>query len=636
MKKLFTLLVVVLIASLNVNAQSWSEDFESGTLPSGWTIESDATDGGWLFGSDLSSGAFPVPAHTNYAGTNDDACNCDKSNESLVTHSFDIPSVGVSVLSFEYFFVDGDYQGADETAKVLISTDAGTSWTELMDLPAVGEWTIQSIFLDNYAGETVLISFRYDDGGGWNYGFTIDDISVSELDDYNLVAEELITPEIYTTEDGGFPITCSFVNYGLLEVTDFTFHYQVDGGTEVTAEVTGLSIFSFGMAEVTHPTLLDVESVGNKTITAWVTNINQQGDVNSNEVSGVVQFTDQHSTRVGLSETFTSNTCGPCAGFNPPYQTELDALNTNVSGSNYVAIKYQVNWPSPGNDVCYNSDVDTRISYYNVTGVPNTFVESNDANYDFSFPATTWDEAAVNTALQFQDLTSAHGWVSINSTTTYNSDDNFLSVEVSLTPDANFDASSHKLYVAVINNYYDNTEINPSGTNGETDWNYVVRKMLPSGNGTTIGEMVTGEEMTFNFDYQFEVGNVTQGSFNLVNEDINVVVWIQDSDSKQIRNTNLSDMVSGINEESTNVSNFKIYPNPANNVAHVSMNLLESNTIRVEIINLLGKVIYTEDMGQLPAGNHLFDVDAAAIGSGMYLFNIYVGEQSVTERVSIN
>jgi len=93
--------------------------------------------------------------------------------------------------------------------------------------------------------------------------------------------------------------------------------------------------------------------------------------------------------------------------------------------------------------------------------------------------------------------------------------------------------------------------------------------------------------------------------------------------------------VTGI-EEISSISNFNIYPNPTGNVAHIAMNLLESNSVKIEVVDLLGKVVYSEEMGNLPAGYQLFDVDASSIGNGMYLFNIYVGQQKVTERVSIS
>ena len=88
--------------------------------------------------------------------------------------------------------------------------------------------------------------------------------------------------------------------------------------------------------------------------------------------------------------------------------------------------------------------------------------------------------------------------------------------------------------------------------------------------------------------------------------------------------------------EELNISNFSIYPNPANEVAHIAMNMIEANSVTIEVVDLLGKVVYSEELGNLPAGNHLLDVDASFIGTGLYLFNIYVGTQKVTERVSIS
>ena len=88
--------------------------------------------------------------------------------------------------------------------------------------------------------------------------------------------------------------------------------------------------------------------------------------------------------------------------------------------------------------------------------------------------------------------------------------------------------------------------------------------------------------------------------------------------------------------EELNISNFNIYPNPATEVAYISMNMLEANPVTIEVVNLLGKVVYSEEMGNLPAGDHLLDVNAASIGTGLYMFNIYVGTQKITERVSIS
>lgn len=625
---------MISIATLNLNAQVWDEDFEGGELPAGWTNLSDATDGGWLYGTDLSSLSFPIPDHTTYAGTNDDDCNCDKSVDELITPTFQVPADGIHVLSFDAYFVDGDYD-ADETAKVLISNNGGDSWTELADLSGSGDWVSYDIVLSDYAGDSVQVSFEYDDGGGWNYGYAIDDVSVAALPDYAVLNEQIVLPEIYTTEDGDFEVACYFTNNGAMEVTSLTFNYTVDGGATVSSVVSGLSISTFETAMVTSPDLYDAMTLGTKNIVAWATEINGQAGIDTDQLDGDVQFTDQSALKIGLSETFTSNTCGPCAGFNPPYQIELDDIDANVLGSNYVAVKYQVDWPSPGTDVCYNNDIADRISYYSINAVPTTLVESEVNNYDYAGTAISWADAAENVSLQFQDLTTDnHGWVEITADVLWDNTSN-ISIDVSVTPKANFDANTQTLQVAVLNKYYEDSEINPDGTNGETEWSYVVRKMLPDGDGTSMAALTTGETETFSFEYDFTIGNVDQGDYNLVNENVQVVVWVQDNDSKAIRNAILGDMSLGLNEIN-NVVDFSIYPNPTRDIARVSMNLVESNNVTVEVTDLLGKVVYSESMGNLPAGPQLFDIDAASIGNGMYLFNVYVGEQKVTKRITVS
>jgi len=88
--------------------------------------------------------------------------------------------------------------------------------------------------------------------------------------------------------------------------------------------------------------------------------------------------------------------------------------------------------------------------------------------------------------------------------------------------------------------------------------------------------------------------------------------------------------------EELNISNFNVYPNPTSDVAHIAFNLVDSKNVRIEVLDLTGRVVYSENMGQLASGSQLIDVDAKQIGNGMYIFNIYAGNQRISERVSIN
>ena len=147
MNKNLLLFFFAMAVSFGLNAQIFSEDFESG-IPADWSA-----DASWSAGNANSIGSqyFPIPAHGNFVGVNDDAAgNGVSSLGSITTPSIDLSGItapGVS-MSFNAFFVDGDYQGVDEVASVEASSDGGTTWKELLSLPTgSGEWVNHSVNL---------------------------------------------------------------------------------------------------------------------------------------------------------------------------------------------------------------------------------------------------------------------------------------------------------------------------------------------------------------------------------------------------------------------------------------------------------------------------------------------------------
>ena len=77
--------------------------------------------------------------------------------------------------------------------------------------------------------------------------------------------------------------------------------------------------------------------------------------------------------RTVLLEHFTQASCGPCATNNPLVKAYLDATSTPV-----VPIKYQTSWPGFDPMNLHNpTDVQTRVTYYGVTGVPDIVIDGN-------------------------------------------------------------------------------------------------------------------------------------------------------------------------------------------------------------------------------------------------------------------
>ena len=108
MKKLLLSLIGILGFFSFIQAQLiFQENFEGPGLPVDWTQITNATDGGWKVGTPeaLSSQylTFPTNGSVQIAATNDDACNCDKSQDYLITPFLDFTTLPEVVLGFDMF-----------------------------------------------------------------------------------------------------------------------------------------------------------------------------------------------------------------------------------------------------------------------------------------------------------------------------------------------------------------------------------------------------------------------------------------------------------------------------------------------------------------------------------------------------
>ncbi|MPM07120.1 hypothetical protein SDC9_53426 [bioreactor metagenome] len=201
-----------------------NEDFENGVLPSGWTNEYGAATYGWLFGTDLSSPYWTIPPHTTYACVNDDQCNCDMSNVNLTTPSVNITSSG-TMLTFDYL----SYSSSD-IAEVQISVDGGISFSTLITLSGSGgAWVDDfSIDLSAYVSSTVKIRFHYSDGGGWAWGYCIDNVEISSpgTDDMSVIQ---ISPDMGFVGDVINPVV-TIRNNGTGVVSNYSVNLKIQHG----------------------------------------------------------------------------------------------------------------------------------------------------------------------------------------------------------------------------------------------------------------------------------------------------------------------------------------------------------------------------------------------------------------------
>jgi len=177
------------------------------------------------------------------------------------------------------------------------------------------------------------------------------------------------------------------------------------------------------------------------------------------------------SQRLVMVEEFTQASCGPCAAQNPAFNA-LVALNP----TKMITIKYQTSWPGVDPMNAQNpTDVATRVSYYNVQGVPNAIMDGNVVN---GAPS-----AITQTNINSEYAVPSPFTIAVSHTFNSNNDSIFITATITASQafTSNGALKAHIVMVEQEINF-----ANAPGSNGETDFYSVCRKMYPSAAGTTL------------------------------------------------------------------------------------------------------------------------------------------------------
>jgi hypothetical protein len=252
-KPLHYFLTIVLLASFitGANAQVFfTEDFEGAPgangLPAGWTETGLSTDGIWNTGNAAaaSSPYIIVPAAiqgTNFAFTNDDACNCDKSADRIILPAQDLSNIVGARVIFDAY-LPGSYGG---TGTVEVSTDNGVTWTIVNTLASSTVWQddlMVNISAYTGAGNTnVLVSFLYNDGNAWADAMAIDDVKLDELTS--------LSPDMALTSASGSEYT--IVPFS--QITTVNFSADVTNTGSANATDASLTVNVYNATNLTTP-----------------------------------------------------------------------------------------------------------------------------------------------------------------------------------------------------------------------------------------------------------------------------------------------------------------------------------------------------------------------------------------------
>ena len=107
--------------------------------------------------------------------------------------------------------------------------------------------------------------------------------------------------------------------------------------------------------------------------------------------------------------------------------------------------------------------------------------------------------------------------------------------------------------------------------------------------------------------------------------------------------TEMADSILALFGEKTSVINIpsiiadlNLLPNPANNQLEVKANLLENGAIKMELINITGKVILVNEIKYVPTGEFVERIDTNPFESGLYMLRFTAGTTTISMQYVIS
>ncbi len=533
--------------------------------------------------------------------------------------SMNLTGINSARISFNNFF--RRFRG---TTHLEFSTDGGSTWGDRITVfgstfPAnastpngirVGAFLPLGIMNNS----DVKVRFIFDgqtetspNGSGY-YFWMIDDILITEGADDNIELRSIDIDPFLVLGNAPFDISGELRNIGANTLTSYDLSYTVNGGTPVTETISGRNLEPYSSENFVHPTQWNPTQPGSYEIVVYTENPNGVADEDPNSARDTitVQVVDDFVERKPLYEIFTSSTCGPCRPGNENFHGITDSRK-----GEFVAIKYQQNFPGTGDPYSTDESV-ARRNFYSINSIPRMMIDGG------------WDQNAASfTAQLHEDARAVPSFLDMELQYEFDEDAQTISYELNI--EALEDFNNVLLHVAIVEEItFDNVK-----SNGETEFEQVMKKMMPDQSGRTISITETAPyslDESFTFQGNYRLPNnandpINHGTEHSVEnfDDIYVIAWVQHPQTNEVFQA-----VQGVKKTDQSVSNLDntnsitLYPNPTNHNAFLRIDSEASQSVSIRVYDAVGAEVMTLPDYTVQGGTNQIELQTGNLVSGFY------------------
>jgi hypothetical protein len=490
MKRIYTFIVALLLASPLMSQTYLSEDFSSGQMPPpGWSI--------------FAFQQYFFNAPTDNAGGVAPECRIDgfAYNGTLRMMSPTMNMTGVN--SVTLLFKHNYDKKVAPSPTIGVATKSNGSWNTVWSMNPSSDTGPEEIVItidnDDLDYPYFQISFFVTGAIQNMQSWYIDDIILMVPMNFDAQISSITIPGTITSPQ---PVGGVFQNLGQTQVTEFNVGFQAYNGLIYDTTYTGVELDMFESMEFGFDQMW-VQPFGTEQITMWINTVNGTVDeypANDTTIKNITYIANILPRRVTYEE-FTSSTCGPCASFNSGFVPWCQ------SHPDITLVKYQMNWPGSG-DPYYTAEGGQRRSYYGVSYVPDLFCNGTRINTDVGSV-----ETAYNQGLALQSYIDIASKFTISGTT--------INITTNILPWANVGN------VRVLNIVMEKVTTGNVASNGETSFHHVMMDMVPDATGASVNlQYATPVQLQY---------SVNLASTNVEEyDDLLVAVLVQNQSTKEM------------------------------------------------------------------------------------------------------